>query len=123
MSGCVLYDFGDMVRTIAQMADEDEQDLAKVGMDITIFDTLVRGYLESTCSFLTPVEIENLPLAGNVITFTIGIRFLTDYLTGDVYFKTDRPCQNLDRARVQFKMIESLREQEQAMHNIVKKLS
>lgn len=119
MSGCVLYDFGDMVRTIAQVADEDERDLSKVAMNINVFDALVRGYLDSARSFLTPVEIEHLPLAGHVITFNIGVRFLTDYLMGDVYFKTHRPGHNLDRARVQFKMIKSMEEQEQAMKAVV----
>lgn len=121
MSGCALYDFGDMVRTIAQTAEEDERDLSKVGMDKAVFEALVRGYLEGACSFLTPIEIEHLPIAGNVITFTIGIRFLTDYLMGDVYFKTHRPGHNLDRARVQFKMIQSMEQQQNIMEAIVKK--
>jgi len=121
MSGCVLYDYGDMVRTIGQKADEDEKDLSKVGMDISMFEALVQGYLENARSFLSPIEIELLPLAANVITFNIGIRFLTDYLIGDVYFKTHRPDHNLDRARVQFSMIKSMEQQEKAMMDVVRR--
>ncbi len=120
MSGCALYDFGDMVRTIARTGDEDERDLAKVEMQLPIFEKLVEGYLAGASAFLTPAEIENLPLSGKVITFTIGIRFLTDFLAGDVYFKTHRPGHNLERAMVQFKMLESMERQEQAMRDIVR---
>lgn len=121
MPGSPLYDFGDMVRTIAQTAEEDEPDVNRAGMDIRAFEALVAGYLDSARSLLVPVEIENLPLASKVITFTIGIRFLTDYLLGDVYFKTSRPAHNLDRARVQFKMVESMERQEGAMRDIVRR--
>ncbi len=121
MAGCVLYDFGDMARTMSRSAAEDEQDLGQVGIDLVMFDALTRGYLEGTRSFLTPVEIEHMSVAGQVITFTIGIRFLTDYLLGDVYFKIHRPGQNLDRARVQFKMVESMEQQEKAINAVVHK--
>lgn len=121
MTGCALYDFGDIVRTATRAADEDERDLAKVSLDIGIFEALVKGYLESTRSFLTPIEVDHLVVAGRLITFTIGIRFLADYLAGDTYFKTHRPGQNLDRARVQFKMIASMEAQEAAMQAVVRK--
>jgi Ser/Thr protein kinase RdoA (MazF antagonist) len=123
MTGCALYDFGDMVRTMPRTAAEDEQDLAKVAIDLTLFEALTRGYLAAGRPFLTPRELEELPIAGQVITFTIGIRFLTDYLLGDVYFKIHRPGQNLDRARVQFKMVESMEQQLAAMTAIVRKYS
>ncbi len=119
MPGCALYDFGDMVRTIARTGEEDEPDLSKVEMNLPVFEKLVEGYLEGASAFLTPIEIENLPLSGKVITFTIGIRFLTDYMSGDVYFKTHRPGHNLERAMVQFKLIESMERQEAAMREIV----
>lgn len=119
MSGCSLYDFGDMVRTAVRTMDEDERDLDKVILNIQLFETLARGYLESARAFLTPLEIENLVTAGKVITFTIGIRFLADYLMGDVYFKIHRPGHNLDRARVQFKLLASMEQQEEAMREIV----
>lgn len=123
MSGCALYDFGDMARTMPRSTAEDEQDLRKVTLDISMFDALTRGYLEGTRSFLTPIEIERLVVAGEVVTFTIGIRFLTDYLLGDVYFKTRRPGHNLDRARVQFKMVASMEQQADAMNAVVRKYS
>jgi len=119
MSGSCLYDFGDMVRTAARTMDEDERDLAKVILKIEFFEALTRGYLETARSFLTPVEIENMVTSGKVITFTIGIRFLADYLMGDVYFKIHRPGHNLDRARVQFKLLSSIEEQEEKMREIV----
>lgn len=121
MTGCALYDFGDMVRSLARTSAEDERDLSRVFMDIAAFEALVRGYLDGSRSFLTPVEIEYLPLAGVLLTFTIGIRFLTDYLLGDVYFKVHRPGHNLDRARVQFKMLESMEQQQAEMMSIVRK--
>ena len=120
MSGCALYDFGDMVRTFTRPTPEDERDLGQVVMDRQMLEPLVRGYLDSARSFLTPVEIEHLIMSGMLITFTIGIRFLTDYLSGDVYFKVHRPGQNLDRSRVQFKMIQSMEAQESAMQAIVR---
>jgi hypothetical protein len=121
MSGSSLYDFGDMVRTAARTMDEDERDLDKVFLNMQFFESLARGYLESARAFLTPLELENMVTAGKVITFTIGIRFLADYLMGDVYFKIHRPGHNLDRARVQFKLLASIEEQEEAMQAIVRK--
>jgi hypothetical protein len=121
MSGCALYDFGDMARTMPRTTPEDEQDLSKVTVDLAMFEALTRGYMEGARSFLTPAEIENLVIAGEVITFTIGIRFLTDYLLGDVYFKTHRPGHNLDRARVQFKMVASMEEQADTLNAVVRK--
>lgn len=114
MPGLVLYDFGDMVRTATPSAPEDERDLAKVQMKMPMFEALARGYLEATAGFLTPAERKYLAFAGPLITFEIGIRFLADYLAGDVYFKIHRPDHNLDRCRTQFKMVremEQLREQ------------
>lgn len=120
MSGSCLYDFGDMVRTAARTMDEDERDLDKVVLDLRLFEALARGYLESVRSFLMPVEIENMVTSGKVITFTIGIRFLADYLMGDVYFKIHRPGHNLDRARVQFKLLADIERQEDKMRGIVR---
>jgi len=121
MSGSCLYDFGDMVRTAARTMDEDERDLDKVVLKIEFFEALTRGYLETARSFLTPVEMDNMVTSGKVITFTIGIRFLADYLMGDVYFKIHRPGHNLDRARVQFKLLASMEQQEEKMREIVAK--
>ena len=121
MSGCVLYDFGDLVRTVTRHADEDERDLGKVLLDLGVFECLVRGYLDSARSFLTRAETDLMVAAGKLITFTIGIRFLADYLMNDVYFKVHRPGHNLDRARVQFKMMASMEQQEDAMQAVVRK--
>ena len=119
MPGTVLYDFGDMVRTTTTQAAEDEPDLSKIRMDLDYFEALVDGYFETASGFLTPKEKELLPFAGKLITFNIGLRFLTDYLQGDIYFKTHREGQNIDRCRKQFKMIQSMDDQMDAMQKIV----
>jgi hypothetical protein len=121
MHGSVLYDFGDMVRTTTTTAPEDERDLSRVEMDIAYFEALVKGYLETASGFLTPKELELLPFSGQLITFEIGLRFLTDYLQGDVYFKTHRAGQNIDRCRKQFKMVESMERQMDAMMRVMEK--
>ena len=110
MPGCALYDFGDMVRTSTAAAAEDERDLSKVFSRRDYFEALVRGYL-SEAKFLVPAERENLAFSGRLVTFTIGVRFLTDYLAGDVYFHTACPDHNLVRCRTQFKMVESMEAQ------------
>ena len=119
MPGSVLYDFGDMVRTTTTRVAEDEPDTSKIQMDIDYFEALVDGYLETASGFLTPKEKELLPMSGKLITFEIGLRFLTDYLQGDTYFKTHREGQNIDRCRKQFKMVQSMEEQMDAMQKIV----
>lgn len=121
MPGSVIYDFGDMVRTSTTTVPEDEPDVSKINMDINYYEALVNGYLESASGFLVPKERELLPLAGPLITFETGLRFLADYLSGDVYFKTKREGQNMDRCRKQFKMVQSMEEQKDAMHAIVDK--
>lgn len=115
MPGSALYDFGDMVRTTTSPTLEDELDLAKVRMRLPMFKALARGYLENAGSFLTRGERSFIAFAGKLITFTIGIRFLTDFLAGDTYFRVHRPHHNLDRARTQFKLVESIERQETAM--------
>lgn len=119
MPGSVLYDFGDMVRTTTSCAAEDEPDASKIRMDIDYFEALVSGYLETASGFLVPKEKELLPLSGQLITFETGLRFLTDYLEGDSYFKTYREGQNIDRCRKQLRMVQSMEEQMDAMSKIV----
>jgi Ser/Thr protein kinase RdoA (MazF antagonist) len=117
MPGLALHDFGDMVRTTTSAAAEDERDLSKVGLRLPLFEALVAGYV--SMAPLTPRERELLVFAGKLITFEIGLRFLTDFLSGDVYFKVHREGHNLDRCRTQFKLIESIKAQEKAMNEIV----
>jgi Ser/Thr protein kinase RdoA (MazF antagonist) len=118
MPGLALHDFGDLVRSLTNPAAENERDLARVEMQFPVFAALLRGYL-AAADFLTPAEKKLLPMAGQLISFELGLRFLTDYLAGDTYFKTQRAGENLDRCRVQFKLFESLRRQEPAMHQLV----
>jgi Ser/Thr protein kinase RdoA (MazF antagonist) len=122
MPGLVLYDFGDMVRTTTSPTLEDEKDLSKVQVQISMFEALTRGYLEATAQFLTPAERTQLVLAGKLITLTIGLRFLTDFLSGDKYFRIHRPEHNLDRARTQFKLVTSISEHEDTLLEIVESL-
>jgi len=119
MPGLALYDFGDMCRTATCPTAEDEGDLSKVELRMEMFEALVRGYLASAGGFLNPVEKGHLVFCASLITFEIGIRFLADYLAGDQYFKVHRPGQSADRARVQFKMVESFERNEAAMHKVV----
>ena len=120
MPGSALYDFGDMVRTSSAAAAEDEKDLSKVYSKKEYFEALVRGYT-SSAGFLVDAEKENLAFSARLITMTIGIRFLTDYLAGDTYFHTAYDDHNLVRCRTQFKMVESMEEQADEYEAIVKK--
>src|SRR5579862_416427 len=122
MPGLAPYDFGDMVRTTTSPAKEDEQDLSKVSLQFPMFEALVRGYLSSAGSFLTNAEKEQLAFSGKLITLEIGLRFLTDHLSGDTYFKVHREGHNLDRARTQFKLVESIEHQEESMTRLVESI-
>jgi hypothetical protein len=119
MPGTVLYDFGDEVRTTTGTAAEDEKNLKKVRFQLDMFEALVHGYLDAARDFLVPAEIDQLAFCGRLITFEIGIRFLTDYLDGDVYFKTHRPGHNLDRTRTQFEMVRQMEQRADEMERIV----
>jgi Ser/Thr protein kinase RdoA (MazF antagonist) len=123
MPGCVLYDFGDMVRTTTSTTLEDELDLSKVRLQMAMFKKLAEGYLSTAGAFLTKAERAHIAFAGKLITFTIGLRFLTDHLAGDTYFRIHRPGHNLDRCRTQFKLVESIEQQEEAMQLFVDKLA
>src|SRR5512140_3387479 len=123
MPGCALYDFGDMVRTTTSPTLEDEPDLSKVKMQMPMFKKLAHRYLSTAGQFLTKAEKALIAFSGKLITFEIGIRFLTDFLSGDNYFRMHRPAHNLDRCRTQFKLVESIEQQEEAMQKLVDKLS
>lgn len=122
MPGLVLYDFGDQVRTTTATAAEDERDLSKVTFRLDMFESLARGYLDAARDFLSPAEVDCLAFSGKLITFEIGIRFLADYLSGDVYFKTHRSGHNLDRTRTQFEMVRQMEENAEAMSAVVARL-
>lgn len=119
MPGLSIYDFGDLVRTAANPAQEDEPDLSKVFLDISMFTALARGFAKETSRFLAPIEKEHMAFGGKLITFEQFIRFLTDHLEGDVYYKTHRAGHNLDRSRTQMKLVQSIIEQEASMNEIV----
>ena len=122
MPGLALYDFGDMVRTTTSPAEEDERDLSRVNMQFPMFEALLRGYLSKASGFLTKQEKDHLVFSGKLIAFEQGIRFLTDYLAGDVYYKVHRDGHNLDRCRTQFRLVESIEQQEQKMERLVRSL-
>lgn len=119
MPGLVLYDFGDLVRTMTMSVAEDEKDLTKVTMQIPRYRELVGGYLGSTIDFLTTAELENLSVAGKVITIETGLRFLTDFLAGDEYFRIQRPNHNLDRCKTQFALADSIDNQFDEMQAVL----
>lgn len=123
MPGLVLYDFGDMVRTVTSPAEEDEEDLSKVEMRMPMFESIAEGYLDAAHDFLTEEEIRHLAFSGKLITLEIGIRFLTDYIEGDVYFKTSKPNHNLFRARTQLKLVECIEQKLPFMETYVQRLA
>ena len=122
MPGSPLYDFGDMIRTTTSPTLEDELDLDKVRMGMPMFKELARGYIGAAGDFLTKSERALIAFSGKLITYTIGLRFLTDYLQGDAYFRVHRPQHNLDRARTQFRLVESIERQEEAMQKFADSL-
>ncbi len=121
MPGSALYDFGDLVRMGTATAAEDERDLSRVGVDLQLFGELARGYLDSTRDFLTSTELDLLVFGGRLITYEQAIRFLGDYLNGDVYYKIHRPDHNLDRARTQIKMLAEMERKQDAMEEFVRR--
>jgi hypothetical protein len=111
-----------MVRTTTSPTLEDEKDLSKVHMRMPMFEALARGYVEAANPFLTKAERSFLTFSGKLITFMIGMRFLTDFLLGDIYFRVHRSEHNLDRCRTQFRLVESIAKQEKKMQQFVDKL-
>jgi hypothetical protein len=119
MPGLSLYDFGDLVRFATNTAVEDETDLSKINVSLPVFEAVVKGYVAGAGDILTEAEWENLVFAGKLMTYEVGIRFLTDYLQGDIYFKTKRPGHNLDRARNQICFVERIEKVVDTMSAIV----
>ncbi len=122
MPGSLLYDFGDALRAGATTGAEDETDLSKVWFDIYAFKNFAKGFLEYTNESMTEREAELLPLSAKLLTYECGIRFLTDYLNGDTYFKIHREHHNLDRARNQFKLVQDIENKEAEMKSIIEQL-
>lgn len=121
MPGSYLYDFGDAIRSGATHAAEDEQDLSLVDFDLELYEAFTKGYLSQCGHSLTKMEIEMLPYASIMLTLECGMRFLTDHLNGDTYFKIHRYGHNLDRARTQFKLVSMMEENLENMKNIIQK--
>ena len=123
MPGFAAYDFGDAIRSAAATAAEDETDLSKMKMDFEMFKSFSEGYVPPLKDILLPTELETLPYGAIIMTYELAIRFLTDYLNGDIYFKTTRENHNLDRTRAQIKLFESMEEQLPKMLSTVKEIS
>ena len=121
MPGYVHYDFGDSIRTSTNTGAEDDPDLDNVEMDIHLFEGYAKGFLQETRSTLNQVEIDHLAFAGKLFPYIIGLRFITDYIDGDNYFKTHHEHHNLQRARAQFKLLTSMERQFEEMKKIVSK--
>lgn len=119
MPGLAANDFGDSIRFGASTAEEDEKDLDKVHFDINLYEMYVKGYLETAKDVLTPEEIKSLPWGARLMTLECGMRFLADFLQGDVYFKTAYPEHNLVRARTQFRLVKEMEEQFDEMNRIL----
>lgn len=120
MSGTLLYDFGDAIRYGCNRAKEDEQDLSLVQFDLDLFSHFTKGYLQAMGKEITMHEIDNLAMSAIILTYECGMRFLSDYLDGDRYFKIEHPQHNLDRARTQFRLVELMEDKLALMNEIVK---
>ena len=120
MPGSLCYDFGDSIRFGCNPCDEDEKDLSKVNFRLDLYEMYLKGYLEAVGERITDIEKENLAFGSILMTIECGMRFLTDYLSGDTYFRTHRPGQNLDRARTQLKLVSDMEKIIDQMNALVK---
>lgn len=119
MPGSALYDYGDSIRFGANTGAEDEKDLSKISCDTELFSLFTKGYIEGCEGSLTKTEIRMMPMGAKLMTLECGMRFLTDYLEGDHYYKIHRPEHNLDRCRTQFKMVKDMEEKWEILQGIV----
>ena len=119
MPGSALYDFGDAIRTLGNTAPEDEPDITKIAFNREIFEAFAQGYLSEAKAFLTSMEIDHLVFSCRYMAWEQGMRFLTDYLNGDAYYKTDYKGHNLVRAKAQVRYLEVLEENKEVMDKIV----
>lgn len=123
MPGYVAYDFGDAIRTIINTASEDEDDLTKIDLSIPLFKAYAEGYLKSAGNFLSDIEIKSLSMGVLLIPYMQGVRFLTDYLEGDGYYKIHFPEHNLQRTRVQFQLLKKLEEAYDILDQIIQSVA
>ena len=123
MPGLSVHDFGDAIRFATATAAEDEKDLSKVHMNIDSFDAFTKGFIGTAKGFFTQTELDNMVMGAKLMTLECAVRFLTDYINGDVYFKTDYPEHNLDRAHTQIKLVSEMEQKEDEMQEIVRKYS
>lgn len=119
MPGYTAFDFGDAVRTIINMAAEDEPEIEKIQLNIPLFRAFAEAFLAQTVHYMTVTEIRSLVQGVLLLPYMIGVRFLTDYLNGDIYFKTKYPDHNLVRARAQFQLVRKLEENYDEIYHIV----
>lgn len=119
MPGYVLSDFGDFMRTGANTGEEDDTNLDNVSIDLDIFEGYTKGYLENAASFLSQIEIDNLAFGAKLLTYMQTVRFFTDYLNGDTYYKTKHKEHNLERTLAQFKLLTSMEDNFDKMQQIV----
>jgi aminoglycoside phosphotransferase (APT) family kinase protein len=122
MPGLSLHDFGDLARSTVSDSDEDERDLFRVRVRVPVFAALARGFVEGAGDALSPAERALLVTGAEVIVYEQAVRFLGDYLDGDRYYRTHRPSHNLDRARAQLRLLESLEAEGPELHRIVSAL-
>ena len=120
MPGFVLSDIGDFIRTGANTGAEDDENLDNVNVNMDIFKAYTRGYMETAKAFLSPLEISLLPYGGRLLTYMQTVRFLTDYINGDTYYKIHSPKHNLIRTKAQFKLLQSLEEHAEEMDGFMK---
>ncbi len=120
MPGYALYDFGDAIRTGANTGDEDDAKLDNVSIDLELFAAYAKGFLEIAGPALTRNEIDHLAFSAKFMTFIIGLRFFTDHINGDTYYKVRFPGHNLQRARAQFKLLESMEKEFEKMNEIIR---
>lgn len=121
MPGFSVNDFGDSIRFGATTGAEDEPDLSKVNLDLELFDCYTKGYLHGCCGALTEAELNLLPAGAKMMTLECGMRFLTDHLEGDHYFRIHREGHNLDRCRTQFKLVSDMEDHWDELQAIVAK--
>lgn len=120
MPGSLLYDFGDAIRSITNTATEDERDLSIVHFSLDTYEQYAQGYLAATRGALIPTELEFLAFSTRLMKLECGMRFLVDYLDGDIYFRTHRENHNLDRCRTQFKLVQEMETQSDTMEKMIK---